>query len=162
MRVLDVSAGRRAIWFDKEDAVATFVDHREEVRPGIVCDSRTLDGVEGPFDLIVFDPPHTNTGKCSAMTKRYGHTTAAQLDVLLAETAKATHRVSKPDALMAFKWSDRDRKLTSVLPWLSPYWRPLFGHGVSSRPRRSTGTRQSVTYWVMLVRTMARRPMDAG
>jgi hypothetical protein len=47
---------------------------------------------------------------------------------------------------MAFKWNDHTRKLSSVLLLLAPYWRPLFGHGVSAQQRSSQ------TAWVMLLR----------
>lgn len=59
MRILDMSAGNRAVWIDKKNPLATFLDLRAEVNPDIVCDTRTMSKiVKGKFDLFVFDPPH--------------------------------------------------------------------------------------------------------
>lgn len=147
MRILDVSAGNRAVWFDKKCSLATYLDIRPEVVPDIVCDSRELPAEVVPgFDLIVFDPPHKNNGANGNMSRNYGHHTMAEITDILQRTAREAHRVAKPNALMALKWNDHTRKLTTVLAMLLPYWRPLFGHGVCEQQRRSQ------TYWVMLLR----------
>lgn len=39
MKIIDLSAGNRAIWFDKNYRDATYLDIREEVKPDIVGDS---------------------------------------------------------------------------------------------------------------------------
>lgn len=146
-RILDLSAGNRAIWFDKQCELATYLDVRPEVGPDIVADSRALPAeLEPRFDLIVFDPPHKNNAATGNMVRCYGHHTAAEITSIIRETAREAHRVAKPNGLMAFKWNDHTRKLSSVLPLLAPYWRPLFGHGVSSQQRSSQ------TSWVMLLR----------
>lgn len=153
MRILDISAGNRAVWFDKRCALATFVDIRAEVEPDIVADSRALpDAVGSGYDLVVFDPPHKNSGASGNMSRSYGHHTAEEITSILRESAREAHRVTKPDALMAFKWNDHTRKLSSVLPLLAPYWRPLFGHGVSAQQRSSQ------TAWVMLLRSDTTEP----
>lgn len=71
MKILDLSAGNRAIWFDKNHPLATFLDKRPEVNPTIVCDTRDIpESVGKDFDLIVWDPlfghlvkngPHSQT-----------------------------------------------------------------------------------------------------
>lgn len=147
MKVLDVSAGRRAIWFDRRNPIATFVDIRAEVAPDFVADARSLPEAVGTgFGLIVFDPPHKNNGANGGMTRCYGHHTAEEITAIIRGTAKEAHRVTLPSALMAFKWNDHTRKLSSVLPLLEPWWLPLFGHGVSHQQRSSQ------TSWVMLLR----------
>jgi hypothetical protein len=149
MRVLDVSAGNRAIWWDASEAV--FVDIRESVRPQIVADSRLLPFRDGyGFDLIVFDPPHANYGKNSNFSKSYGHHTAAEIESIIRGTAMESSRVAAPRALMAFKWNDHDKKINKVLPLLEPWWMPLFGSKVTSRLKH-----QSMTYWTMLKRANA-------
>jgi hypothetical protein len=148
MKILDLSAGRRAVWFDKNHRDAIYVDIRPEVSPSIVADARSLPAEVGEdFDLIVFDPPHKNNGANGKMAHNYGHWTAEQIRDIVTGSAKEAHRVSKPDALMAFKWNDHSRKLQDVLIWLDPWWEPLFGHGVSGQHRH-----QSMTSWVMLRR----------
>jgi hypothetical protein len=147
MRILDLTAGNRAIWFDKENPLATFIDTRAEVNPTFVADAGSLPPEVGAgFDLVVFDPPHKNNGQTSGMTRSYGHSTALEIERLLRDGAAEAWRVTKAGALMAFKWNDHTRKLSSVLPMLSPYWIPLFGHGVRHQQSRSA------TSWSMLLR----------
>lgn len=148
MKILDLSAGRRAVWFDKNHRDATYVDIRPEVEPTLVADARALPAEIGSdFDLILFDPPHKNNAASGKMSHNYGHWTAEQIRDIVTGSAKEAHRVARADALMAFKWNDHTRKLTSVLAWLSPWWEPLFGHGCMPQQRG-----KSTTSWVMLRR----------
>lgn len=148
MKILDLSAGRRAVWFDKNYRDATYIDIRPEVAPTIVCDARSLPAEIGDgYDLIVFDPPHKNNAASGKMSHNYGHWTAEQIREIVIGSAQQAHRVSREDALMAFKWNDHTRKLQSVLVWLDPWWEPLFGHGVSGQHRHG-----SMTSWVLLRR----------
>lgn len=145
MKVLDVSAGNRAVWFNKAHPCATFIDIRPEVNPDIVADSRALPAeLPNDFDLVVFDPPHKNNAATGNMVRSYGHWTAQQIREIVAETAKEAHRVVRDDGLMAFKWNEHSRTLTDILGLLAPYWEPLFGHGVTHQQRG--------TSWVMLRR----------
>lgn len=148
MRILDLSAGKRAVWFDKGYRDAVFVDVRPEVNPTVVADSRNLpESVGAGYDLIVFDPPHVNFGKKANMSKDYGWHTTADIRGIVRGTAKEAYRVSRPDALMAFKWNDHDQNLDKVLALMDAYWEPLFGHKTASRTRHSCST-----CWVMLRR----------
>ena len=145
MKILDLSAGRRAIWFDKKNPLTTFLDKRPEVEPDFVCNTTDIpEEVGRDFDLLVFDPPHMNCGPGSNMSKTYGHHTYAEILETIEGTAKEAHRVSKAGALMAFKWNDHDVKLPRVLR-LMPQWTPLFGHLTKDGPG-------SKTFWVMLKR----------
>jgi hypothetical protein len=145
VKILDLSAGNRAIWFNKDHPCATFVDIRPIVGPDIVADSRALPADIGDgFSLIVFDPPHKNNAATGNMAKNYGHHTAAEIRSIVAETAKEAHRVAADDAVMAFKWNEHSRSLGVILSLMHPYWEPLFGHGVSHQQRG--------TSWVMLRR----------
>ncbi len=145
MKILDLSAGNRAVWFVKNHPDTTYVDIRPEVKPSIVADSRALPAeICGPYGLIVFDPPHKNNGAESGMTRSYGHWTAEQITDIVTGTAREAYRVAACDALMAFKWAEHTRKLANVLELMAPWWEPLFGHGVSHQ--------QKGTSWVMLKR----------
>lgn len=145
MKILDLSAGNRAIWFNKNNPLATFLDERESVNPDFVCDTRSIpDCVGKNFDLIVFDPPHLNTGKNSNMAKCYGHHTTEKILSTIEGSGKEAHRLSKQNALMALKWNTHDIKLERVFNLL-PNWEPLFGHLTKDGPR-------SQTYWIMLLR----------
>jgi hypothetical protein len=147
MKILDMSAGNRAVWYNKSHADAVYVDIRPQVRPGVVADSRNLPFADRTFDLVVFDPPHENFGASGNMSKNYGHHTAAQIRDIVARSAREAFRVSKHEALMAFKWNDCARKLADILV-LMPHWAPLFGHGVCHQQMR-----KSMTAWVMLRRS---------
>lgn len=145
MKILDLTAGRRAIWFNKRHPLATFLDARAEVEPDMVCDTRNLPPEVGSdFDLVVFDPPHMNCGPNSNMSRVYGYHTTQQILETIAGTAKEAHRVSRTNALMALKWNDHDIALQRVFD-LMPQWEPLFGHLTKDGPG-------SKTYWAMLRR----------
>jgi len=154
MRVLDLSAGNRAMWFDKHNPVATFVDIRSEVEPDIVADSRNLPGELNGYDLVVFDPPHVNCGPNGIMSQTYGHHTSEEIRAIVRDTARSAHRATRQDALMAFKWNDHDQKLDKVLALMAEWWEPLFGQRVATRTKHASGT-----YWVMLLR---RAPNDTS
>ncbi len=139
-----MTAGNRAIWFDRAHRDATYIDIRPGVSPDIIADSRQLPEEVGEgFGLIVFDPPHENYGAAGRMSHNYGHHTRAEIRNIIERSSKEAYRVSTPDALMAFKWNDTAMKLAAALA-LMPDWEPLFGHGVSHQQRRSS------TSWVML------------
>ncbi len=145
MKIIDLSAGRRAIWFDKKHPLALFVDKRASVKPDIVANTTKLPKSVGKnFDLVVFDPPHKNCGANSNMSRVYGHHTTAQILKTIEGTAKEAHRITKRNALMALKWNDADIKLSRVFA-LMPQWEPLFGHLTKDGPG-------SKTYWAMLKR----------
>lgn len=148
MKILDLSAGNRAVWINKKHPDCTYLDIRPGVNPDIVCDTRELpESVGFDYDLVVFDPPHVNMGKTSNMARVYGYHTAEEIRDTVMRSAKEAHRVSKQSALMAFKWNDHDMGLKYILSLMSDYWEPLFGHWTRNGP-----SARSQTYWVMLKR----------
>jgi len=148
MKILDMSAGNRAVWFDKSYRDCTYVDIRPSVEPDIVADTRELpDAVGEGFGLVVFDPPHVNGGANGNISRDYGHHTTDEIRDIIKRSAKEAWRVTQPEALMAFKWNDHDQKLPKVLALMAEWWEPLFGHGTSSRTKHACQT-----YWVMLRR----------
>ena len=145
MKILDMTAGNRAVWFKKDHPFATFIDKRASVNPTFVADSTALpEEVGKDFDLVVFDPPHINFGKSSNMSRVYGHHTTAEILSFIEGVSKEAHRVTRPDALMALKWNDHDTKLSKVFH-LMPHWEPLFGHITKDGPG-------SKTFWCLLRR----------
>jgi hypothetical protein len=148
VKILDLSAGNRAVWFNKNHPDTVYIDIRPECNPTVVADSRLLPPEIGNgYDLIVFDPPHVNFGINSNLSKCYGYHTTEDIRSIIRGSAKEAHRVSRPDALMAFKWNDHDQSFVKVLGLMSEWWEPLFGHKVSMRTKHS-----STTQWVMLRR----------
>jgi len=146
--IIDLSAGNRAVWFDKHNRLTTFVDIRTEVGPDLLCSSADLpEELSDVYDLCVFDPPHVNFGSNANMSKTYGYHTTSGIRDIITGTAREAHRVCKRGAFMAFKWNTHDQKLDSVLALMDKWWEPLFGHKVAQR-----NLRVSSTYWVMLLR----------
>ena len=148
-RILDLSAGNGAVWFGDRPPGVVAVDRRhcsETVR----ADSRFLPFCDDAFDLAVFDPPHGNFGANGKMSRDYGHSTFAEIRELISGTAGEAARCIRAGGLMALKWSDRDIGLPAVLG-LMELWRPLFGHHVSQRARRSSSDRVSTTWWLLLL-----------
>lgn len=143
MKILDLSAGRRAIWYNKEHPFATYLDKRPEVNPDYVCN--TNDGIPedagSGFNLIVWDPPHMNCGPNSNMSRVYGYHTTAEILELLEKTSGEAHKVAAPNAIMAFKWNNHDIPLKRVFNLIRG-WEPLFGHLTKDGPN-------SQTYWVL-------------
>ena len=122
MRILDLSAGHRAIWFNKRHPYAVYLDIRPEVSPDVVADSRALPPTIGTdFDLIVFDPPHVNFGATAELSKQYGHHTTDEIRDIISRTAQEAHRVSKPNALLALKWNDHDQRLARILALMAQW-----------------------------------------
>lgn len=150
MRILDMSAGHRAIWFDKNNPLVTFLDKRPEVKPTWVCDTTAIPLEVGRnFDLVVFDPPHENVGANSNMSKYYGHSTRSEIIETIRESGREAHRLTKQGALMAFKWNDHAYSLDKVLGLMSDYWVPLFGHHLKNRGGADAKTQ---SFWVLLLR----------
>jgi hypothetical protein len=145
MKILDLSAGNRGIWYDKKNPLCTFIDKRPEVNPDIVANTCDLNMIEdGSYDLVLFDPPHVNCGKNSNMSRVYGYHTTKEILETIEGTAKEAHRVSRSGALLALKWNDHDIKLQRVFD-LMPQWEPLFGALTKNGPG-------SKTYWAMMRR----------
>jgi hypothetical protein len=142
-----MSAGNRAVWFNKKHPMATYLDKRPEVNPDIVCNTCSIPKSAGKdFDLVVFDPPHMNCGRNSGLGRSYGHSTTKEILETISGSGKEAHRLTKPNALMALKWNNHDIRLQRVFDLL-PNWEPLFGHLTKDGP-----TSKSQTYWVMLIR----------
>lgn len=142
------------MWFNKNHADATYVDIRPEVEPTIVADSRNLpDEIGDGYSLVVFDPPHDNFGANSRMAECYGHHTWDEIRDIIRRTAAEAHRVTRPDALMAFKWNTHTHKLGTILNLIVDYWEPLVANLTSSHRRHlQRASRDTETYWVLLRR----------
>jgi tRNA G10 N-methylase Trm11 len=158
MRILDATAGSRAVWFDKYYKDAVFIDIRgHERHPGnLFGDCRKTVFPDGSFDLVVFDPPHMTCGPKSQMAQRYGHYLTSEIRDLVRDAFAEFHRVLKVDGLVAFKWNDHDTPLEKVLAPVVGFDR-LVGVPTAMRTAHS-----SVTYWCLLRRVEgnARRKLD--
>lgn len=145
MRILDLTTGFKAMWFDKENPLVTFLDIREETKPTVLHDIRNPmpKTIGKDFDLVVFDPPHVNTGKNSNMSKRYGYFTTKEILETVIKGSQNAFEVTKNDGIMCLKWNDHDIKLKKILSLIEPCWVPLFGTHTKNKGK-------SQTYWVVL------------
>lgn len=144
LKILDLSAGKRSVWFNRLQDDVVFVDIREAVCPTVVADTTQLPFQQEFFDLIVFDPPHVTHGSGSKMAEYYGAFPADVIRDMIARSSAEAFRVSTTNALMAFKWNDHDVKLGRILALLEG-WEPLFGHKVAGRTKH-----RSSSYWCLL------------
>jgi len=147
LRILDVTAGRRNIWWERSYADAVFVDIRREVKPDLVCDLKALPFRGEIFRLVVFDPPHENVGIKSDMFKRYGHSTIDEIKSMLMKGSPEMFRVLEDGGFMLFKWSTHSLKLGICFLLMGKWFKPLFGHKVAIHTKH-----ESNTYWVCMVK----------
>ena len=145
MRIIDVSAGNRAVWFNKAHPMATYIDIRPEVLPDLVLDSRNMPELaDNTFDLGVFDPPHVKFGQNAEMSKTYGWHTTEEIRNIIRQTSSELSRILKPDGLLSLKWNDHDQKLDKILALMLDF-EPLFGHKTAMRTAYA-----SATTWVLM------------
>ncbi len=155
MRILDATAGSRAIWFEKEYRDAVYVDVREGLHSGnTVADSRHLAFPPESFDLVVFDPPHMCVGPQSSMARRYGHWLTGEIREFVRDAFLEFHRVLRADGLVAFKWADHDTSLDRILSPVRGFDR-LVGVPTAMRTKHS-----SQTWWVLLRKVPVRSPLE--
>lgn len=147
MDVLDVTAGSRMMWFDKEDDRCIFLDNRKEthelcdgrtlvIDPDVQADFRHMPFPDNTFNLVVFDPPHLERlGESSWTNAKYG-TLLPNWEEVLTDGFTECFRVLKPGGVLIFKWNEYQIPVKRVLDCTTHS--PLFGH--------VTG-RQSKTHW---------------
>ena len=143
--VLDACCGGRAMWFNRADERALYIDRRNEtvifkattgdrehhIRPDLVCDFTKMPFPDHTFHLVVFDPPHVQRElPLGNITKRYGCLNGEWREMLRKGFAEC-FRVLKPNGTLIFKWSSVQFALDEILT-LTPE-KPLFGHQSGKR-----------------------------
>ena len=157
-KVLDVCCGSRAMWFDKNDKRALYLDKRNKeynlkanaaypnggvikIKPDIVGDFTNIKQPDNSFWHIVFDPPHiTRKAITGDLTKRYGILEDGWQDIIR-KGFKECFRVLKPNGTLIFKWSEVQIPIKDVLK-LTKH-KPLYGH--------KSGKRMN-THWVCFIK----------
>lgn len=131
--MLDATAGGRMLWFDKNPEDVLFVDERVvpkgsivqqplwSVEPDMQADFRSLPFADDSFEMVVFDPPHTDVSPESIIGTKYG--TITDLDEVVAGLAECW-RVT--ERWLVFKWAEASWPVGDVLDRVR--FRPLFGH----------------------------------
>ena len=157
-KVLDVCCGSRAMWFDKNDKRALYLDKRNKeynlksnaaypnggvikIKPDIVGDFTNIKQPDNSFWHVVFDPPHiTQKAIASDLTKRYGILEDGWQD-MIRKGFKECFRILKPNGTLVFKWSEVQIPIKDVLK-LTKH-KPLYGH--------KSGKRMN-THWVCFIK----------
>lgn len=157
-KVLDVCCGSRAMWFDKNDKRALYLDKRSKeynlkanaaypnggvikIKPDIVGDFTNIKQPDNSFWHVVFDPPHiTQKAIASDLTKRYGILEDGWED-MIRKGFKECFRILKPNGTLVFKWSEVQIPIRDVLK-LTKH-KPLYGH--------KSGKRMN-THWVCFIK----------
>lgn len=155
--ILDMTAGSRMFWWNKDDPHAIFVDKRDEFHSVPDCNAKDgerqiwidpdiqLDWTKEPlpfpdntFHLVVFDPPHLqHAGKNSWLAAKYGTLDDLWPNQIRRGFSEAM-RVLKPYGTLVFKWNDDQIKLADVLHEIT--YRPLFGD------------KRSKTHWLVFMK----------
>ncbi len=144
-------------WFDGADQRALFVDKRREactadtregrreivINPDILADFKALPFRDATFTLVVFDPPHTFSGKKGWMAKKYGTLMPDWRDEIRRGFAEC-FRVLSPLGTLIFKWNEHRIPVSTVLT-LTPE-RPLFGQRCGATAK---------THWIVFTKSAA-------
>lgn len=113
-KILDVTCGHRIFWKKISGLYdVTFSDVRSEVNPDYVMDvlSPTPEVLEkGPFDVIVFDPPHLDYSPTSMFFDKYGSLSDTELARILESVNGIFLKLVKDGGLVIAKIFDDRRK----------------------------------------------------
>lgn len=136
--ILDMTAGSRMMWFDKDNKNTLFVDKRQmfeelasghliDVNPDVIADwTEGLPFPDESFHLVVFDPPHLiHAGANSWLAKKYGVLDEVSWPFIIRDGFDEAMRVLKPFGTLVFKWNDSQIPLNELLNEI--LYKPLFG-----------------------------------
>ena len=145
--ILDPCCGSRMFYFDKKDKRVDFRDCRVlektlcdgrvlHVEPDTISDVCALDVPDNTYYLVVFDPPHLDTGNGWQVDK-YGKL-PKEWQTWMKDAFNECWRVLRPGGTLIFKWYEYHISLKEVLACFSQ--QPLLGN---QRPH------QSKTHWLV-------------
>jgi SAM-dependent methyltransferase len=156
--VLDACCGPRMMWFNKSDPRALFVDKRRErvvdetlnrgnpvivVDPDLIADFTALPFADSTFALVVFDPPHTFSGKRGWMAKKYGSLSSNWREEISAGFREC-FRVLCPGGTLIFKWNEHRVPVSTILSLTKE--KPLFGQRVGATAK---------THWIVFQKALS-------
>ena len=126
--ILDMTAGSRMMWFDKDNQNTLFVDKRQtfeelpsghliDVHPDVIADwTEGLPFPDESFHLVVFDPPHLiHAVEHSWLAKKYGVLDEVSWPFIIRDGFDEAMRVLKPFGTLVFKWNDSQIPLNYLL-----------------------------------------------
>ena len=154
--VLDVCCGTKAMWFNKEDERALYLDKRREthidtypcgtktnvINPDLIGDFTNIKQPDNSFWHVVFDPPHVEISKPnnSQIIKKYG-SLQGDWRSMISKGFKECFRVLKPNGTLVFKWNEVKFPIKEVLKLTDE--QPLYGHKSGKKMQ---------THWVCFIK----------
>ena len=125
--ILDATAGYRMMWWDKQHPETVYMDQRKSVKPDIVARWQNLPFIDGCFNLIVWDPPHTYSGPQGIFREKFGVLNPDTWHYEHYKAFKEFRRVLKDKAFLILKWNDASKNVNKIIN-MADGWRPMFGH----------------------------------
>jgi hypothetical protein len=147
--ILDACCSVKAMWFDKSNPNAFFIDIRKEPKgflgygrneclcPDEVMDFRKMNFKNNSSKLVVFEPPHLKSlGKNSYFRNKFGCLDRETWQSDLTQGFNECIRVLEDYGVLVFKWSNNEIKFREVLN-LFPI-KPLFGNTSNNKATSTT------------------------
>jgi len=152
--ILDITAGNRHIWTDKNPLGTIFLDKEPNLKisPDIVADFSDLHMFEdNAFTLVVFDPPFAKCGNMhSDPQETYGSywgsiDSTFELLKLVSKALIETHRVLRDDGFLFIKFNDVHTPLQDFLLVFKTHFNEL----IRTSRKTQSGKSDSQTYWIL-------------
>jgi len=173
MKILDATCGVKAMWFNKNHPLVTYLDKRNgnytswnktkakrntaHINPDVVADwTKELPFDNEYFDMVLFDPPHiiqSKPDKSNCMTY-YGYLPSNNWDKLLKLGIDELFRVLKPEGVFIFKWAERAKPIKEIIK-LFPY-PPIFGN----RTWKANPAKSNEVYWLVFLKYNVNGKLD--
>ena len=163
MRILEATASRRSIWYQKNHPFVTFMDIRSgsfdtktknmkfkssrrfKINPDVVSGWKDAPFPDNYFDMIIFDPPHIIRKKDKKITSSlevcYGYFYEDNYKIIIKEGVNKLFQILRPEGVFILKWCEVDKKVDEILK-LFPY-KPLVG--------TQTG-QNNQTHWILFLK----------
>jgi len=162
MKILDATCGTKAMWFNKNHPLVTYLDKRSgnfiyqnrnqkttiKINPNVVGDFTKLEFDNNCFDMVLFDPPHIvqnkpDSSKCMAY---YSYLPSDKWQSILQKGINELFRVLKPQGVFIFKWAERAKPIKDIVK-LFPY-PPIFGN----RTWKANPSKSNEVYWLVFLK----------
>lgn len=154
--ILDACCGPKQMWVDKKHPNVVYIDNRQEkkgfnphrknetILPDIIMDNRNMSFPDESFKLVVFDPPHCNSGIDSGfqMSLKYGSLDKNTWRRDIKNGFDECWRVLAEYGVLIFKWSNINYSYKEVIKSIGrqPLFRNMFIRG------------KNKTYWACFMK----------